>query len=859
MGTRAESNRPSPDPSGQPRRQCLIALAISLAWGTARADSPGTADAETFERNVRPILAGVCLKCHGGAKTSGGLRVDSRAALIAGGDSGPAIVSGDPGASLLIAAVRHEGTLRMPPSGKLRPHEIAALEDWVRGGAIWPKKSDSKNGRGVSPGQHWAFLPVVEAPPPPAAAGESLHPIDRFLARARADHGLKPASPAPRRVLVRRVYLDLIGLPPSPEEVEAFVSDPAPDAYERLVDRLLASPCYGERWGRHWLDVARYADTDGSSSDYPIPEAHLYRDYVIDAFNADKPYDQFLREQVAGDLLPAQAPDATYAQRVIATGFLAQAKRYGNHEYSDLHLVVEDAIDTIGRGVLGLSLRCARCHDHKYDPTTQADYYALYGVLASTQFPSAGNEHTKYSRHLVPLASPSEVAALPAAIRRELAQLRAAYEDALRSDPTAAWVADLVSRHRRLVREISRRTASGEDTAGLQAELNFLLIDLGDQRDDLINRARPQYLRLLEAEERAGLRRAYAVSEPEPPRTEPILYAYQTRPGGAEDTAIQVAGNPAALGAKVPRGVPGFLPGGGPLPISAGQSGRLELARWLAAPENPLTARVMVNRLWRHHFGLGLVEPDDFGLRGSPPTHPELLDRLAAEFVRRGWSIKAMHRLIVTSEAYRLSSLPDRGAIAGDPDGRWLTHYRRRRLDAESLRDALLWAGGALDLRRPGAHPFPPRADWSWTQHEPFFDAYDSDHRSVYQMRARLRRDPVALLFDGPDPNRATVARRESTVPLQSLYLMNNPFVLEHSGRFARRLIRGSPEPTRRVELAFRIAYSRCPSPAETEAAIAYVDRYRREAGGPGDAADEAAWTSLGHLLFCSNEFLYVD
>ncbi len=404
--------------------------------------------------------------------------------------------------------------------------------------------------------------------------------------------------------------------------------------------------------------MARYADTDGSSSDYPIPEAHRYRDYVIDAFNADKPYDQFLREQVAGDLLAAQAPDATYAGRVIATGFLAQAKRYGNHEYSDLHLVVEDAIDTIGRGVLGLSLRCARCHDHKYDPTTQADYYALYGILASTRFPSAGNEHTKYARHLVALASPGEVAALPAATRRELAQLRAAYEDALRSDPMAAWVADLVSRHGRLVREISTRTASGEDTAGLQAELNFLLIDLGDQRDDLINRARPRYLRLLEAEERAGLRRAYAVSEPEPPRNEPVLYVYQTRPGGAEDAAIQVAGNPSALGAKVPRGVPGFLRGGGPLPITAGQSGRLELARWLSAPENPLTARVMVNRLWRHHFGLGLVEPDDFGLRGSPPTHPELMDWLAAEFIRLGWSIKAMHRLIVTSGAYRLSSLP---------------------------------------------------------------------------------------------------------------------------------------------------------------------------------------------------------
>jgi hypothetical protein len=516
------------------------------------------------------------------------------------------------------------------------------------------------------------------------------------------EQGLRPVGPAGKRALIRRVTFDLIGLPPTPEEVERFVADATQDAYPQVVERLLASPHYGERWGRHWLDVAHYADTAGDNADYPIPEIRLYRDYVIDAFNADKPYDEFVREQLAGDILARRGPRERYAERLVATGFLALARRYATAPYEFWHLSLEDAIATTGSAFLGLTLRCARCHDHKFDPITTEDYYALYGIFAGTTFPYTGSEEfasmKKPREHLVPLLPPDEV---------------------------AAWV----------------KVRRGK--WGIPAEVPA----------------------------------AYAVSEGKP-----------------VPTRVHRQGNPDTPGPVAPRGVPKFLEGERPVRVPEDGSGRLQLAEWLTRPEHPLTARVMVNRIWQHHFGRGIVgTPSNFGLRGEPPTHPELLDYLAGEFVRGGWSVKAVHRLILLSRTYQLASDEDAENEGKDPTNRWYWRHTRRRLDAEAVRDAMLFVAGNLDRGRPGPHPFPPVGQWRWTQHMAFKEVYPSAHRSVYLMTQRLQRHPFLALFDGPDTNESTAARGSSTVPLQALYLMNNPSPRRQAEGLARGCLRRRP------------------------------------------------------------------
>ncbi|MBI4606365.1 MAG: DUF1553 domain-containing protein, partial [Planctomycetes bacterium] len=608
-----------------------------------------------------------------------------------------------------------------------------------------------------------------------------------------------------RRTLARRLHFDLVGLPPEPEELEAFVRDPAPDAYERLADRLLASPRHGERWGRHWLDVVRYADTAGDNADYPVPEARLYRDYVIDSFNADKPWADMVREQIAGDLLARRGPRELHAERIAATGFLALARRYGTGPYELWHLTLEDAIDTVGRAFLGLSLRCARCHDHKHDPVTQEDYYALYGIFASTRFPWAGSEEVeskKLSRmRFVPLAPEGEAAPRLAAHEGRLAALR---EEAARLE---------------------------KETPKPEARLNAL-------RAELRNLEKPGLP--------PDLPGAYAVTEGDP-----------------ADAAVQARGEPGQPERTVPRGVPAFLCRGEPIEVPPGSSGRLELAEWLVRPEHPVTARLIVNRLWAHHFGRGIVAtPSDFGLRGERPTHPELLDWLARRLLERGGSLKALHRAIVTSRTYRLSSSTDERCAAEDPTNRLLWRFERRRLDAEALRDAIRWASGELDLSRPGPHPFPGPDAWRWTQHNPFKAAYPSRHRSVYLMTQRIQRHPFLGLFDGPDANTSTDVRASSNVPLQALFLKNNPFIQEQAGKLARRLLAEAGSAADRVRLGQELAWSRPPCRDELERALGYLDRCREEAGRggatPGDA-ELAAWTSWSRVLLLANESLYLD
>jgi Protein of unknown function (DUF1553)/Protein of unknown function (DUF1549)/Planctomycete cytochrome C len=780
-------------------RLSAIGLLVLLASASPALadDSPET----FFEVKIRPVLATECLSCHGGKKTSSGLSLATREALLKGGDRGPAIAVGDPGGSLLIQAIRRDhDDVKMPPKKRLSEDTIADFARWIAEGAAWPSSHAGGTltaARSASSApKHWSFEPVKPVAPPPDPTGWSGGLIDRFIAARRGEAGLRPVRRADRRALIRRATFDLIGLPPTPEEIHAFLADGRPDAYSRLIDRLLASPHYGERWGRHWMDVAHYADTAGDNADYPVPEAVRYRDYIIDAFNRDKPYDRFVREQLAGDILARGKTGVDYAESVAATGFLALSRRYATGPYELWHLTLEDAIETTGRAFLGLTLRCARCHDHKFDPVTQRDYYALYGMFASTTFPYAGSEelHSKGFPRMsfAPLVEPA------------------------RAEP------DLKAYRERL------------------AELERMIPSLESAKDRRqLPELKSEYTRLKRTSLPTSLPAAYAVAE-----------------GKLTDVPLQRRGEPESPGPVVPHGVPrfAFLAGEAPPSTSPSSSGRQELAEWLTHPGHPLTARVMVNRIWQHHFGRGIVAtPSNLGVRGEPPTHPELLDWLAAKFVAEGWSIKAMHREILLSETYQLSSDDDPRNAALDPEDRWLWRFPRRRLDAESIRDAMLAVSGRLDTARPGRHPFPPIEDWHWTQHNAFKTVYPSVHRSVYLMTQRLVKHPFLALFDGPDTNTSTDVRSRSTVPLQALYLLNNPFVLECAKGLAARMIAAGSDPADRVTRGFELAWGRAPEAGERERALRFV----RDAAS--FATDHDAWTSLARILLAANEFLYID
>jgi hypothetical protein len=720
------------------------------------------------------------------------------------------VAPGDPDGSLLVRAVRHaEDVSQMPPGKHLPAAAVADLSTWVKQGAPWPAAGKSTAFRTQ---RHWAFEPVRPVEPPEDPSGWSTHPIDRFVA-LRREHGLTPVEPADRRTLIRRLTFDLTGLPPTPTETATFLADESPGAYTRLVDRLLASPRYGERWGRHWLDVAHYADTAGDNADYPVPELTRYRDYVIAAFNQDKPFDVFVREQLSGDLIGRDGPPTRYAERVIGTGFLALSRRYGTAPYELWHLTLEDTIETTGRAFLGLSLRCARCHDHKYDPVTQEDYYALYGIFASTEFPWAGGEEFQSMKR------PREHFA--ALIPPELVEKR-----------LAEWNAVSVP----LEAEVGKAEAAMKSAK--PSEMDEAKTALAKARDGLFQLRRRGLP--------AGVPSAYAVGEAKP-----------------VDVPLQRKGDPGNPGPVIPRGLPAFLTGGSTPRIASHESGRRELAEWLTRPGHPLTARVMVNRIWQHHFGRGIVATSsNFGTRGDEPSHPQLLDWLAARFVAEGWSIKAMHRLIVSSKTYQLASRLDPSDAVRDPANRSLWRFERRRLDAEALRDAMLAVSGRLDQTLAGAQPFPPIEDWHWTQHKAFRAVYPTNRRTVYMMTQRLQRHPYLALFDGPDTNASTDVRTRATVPLQALYLRNNAFVGECAVAFAKRLAAATEDPTERITLATALAWNRPPQHEEVQRFLRYQRDYEqatRSAGAPGERIESETWASLARVILTANEFLYVD
>ena len=787
------------------------ALLLCVSGIVARAAEPD-AGVEFFENRIRPLLTDVCQECHGARKQKGDLRLDSRAGWMKGGASGAVIVPGKPDDSLLISAVRYwDKDLQMPPKHALEPAEVNDLIEWVKRGAPDPRTEaataeapektaggiDFKKGR-----KHWAFQPV-SAPPLAAVQDKAWawNDVDIFTLDRMERAGAKPAPDADRRTLLRRATYDLTGLPPTPAEVEAFVNDTAPDAFARVVDRLLASPRYGERWGRHWLDVVRYADTCGNASDYPVPQAFKYRNYVLQAFNDDRPFDQFVREQLAGDLMPAASEDERQ-RRIVATGYLAMARHFGGGE-GEPHLTIDDAIDNMGHAFLGLSINCARCHDHKFDPISSHDYYALYGIFSSTTFPHPGSEGKNRPLNLVPLVPKAEVE-----------QLEKSRADQLAAIEVEKKAADEAKAAAEKEPESPEKKASVDAAAKVAAEVR-------EKRKRLSET--PLYPL------------AYAVSE-----------------HAVANAHVQVRGDPKRLGEEVPRGFLQVL-GGQTVPRESSASGRLELAQWITDPANPLTARVMVNRIWQQHFGRGLVAtPNDFGARGQPPSHPELLDFLAARFVESGWSVKAMHRLLLLSHTWQLASSGD---TAADPSNALWSRAERRRLDAESIRDAMLFVSGDLDFTPGGEHPFPSVNTWGFTQHQQFFALYDTKQRAVYQMQQRLRKHPFLALFDGADTNASTAIRATSTTPLQSLFAMNDPFAHERASRLAAHLAELAPDESQRLALAFLTLYGRPPEPEETALFTTYLAQLREKKNLPPDQA----WASLARVLLAANEFLYLD
>ncbi len=779
-------------------RRALLLLLAALCWaGTAAgAEAPrpfSAADFQFFEAKVRPVLVERCYGCHSATakKQRGGLRLDSRAAAFKGGDTGPAVVPGRPDESLLVKAIRQQDeALQMPPKGKLPAREIAALEEWVRRGAPFPEVAAGASQHGaidLARGRKfWSFQPPREAPPPAVRdRTRPLRRIDYFVLAEQEKRGLVPSAPASRRTLIRRVTFDLVGLPPTPAEVEAFASDPAAGAYERLVERLLASPLYGERWGRFWLDLARYCDVAEPWADVKAPP-HLYRDWVVRAFIDDLPYDRFVQLQLAADLLPDAAP----ADRA-ALGFLGLSPTYWKELKLDKDVIKtvvaeewEERIAALSGTFLGLTVACARCHDHKFDPITQRDYYALAGVLASTRLADCP---------VVPDALALQARKASERIREcqgRIDKLRA--KKPLPPDATKQ-VGELTAEIARLKRNtpaLSEALAPGVEEASL-----LVLAD------------GPHKTRL------------------------------EYRPGVARDVAVQVRGNPANLGPVVPRRFLEVLSPGEPRPFRQG-SGRLELARAIVREGAPLSARVMVNRVWAQHFGAGLVTtPSDFGAQGARPSHPELLDDLTARFMAAGWSLKWLHREIVLSATYRQASAHDSREHAADPDNRWLWRMNRRRLEVEAWRDAMLAVAGSLSLERGG-----PARELS----DP-----NNRRRTLYGTVKRRELNDLLRLHDFPDPTAHSPARVPTTTPLQQLFTLNSPFIRQQAAALAMRLKAEAPGGGEaRVQWAYRLLYGRPAAAEEVKLALAFL------AEGKGG---DAQWEQYAQVLLGSNEFLFVD
>ena len=900
------------------------------------------AEAEFFEKRVRPVLAEKCYSCHGAEKQELGIRLDSRDAVIAGGDAGPIVDIETPGESSLLAAIGYAGDVQMPPDGQLSADEIAALTRWVKIGMPWPRSSTpsvEKNDDAYK--QHWAYQPIIDPPLPEVQDADwSRTSIDRFVLARLEQAGLTPAPEADRKTLIRRATFDLIGLPPTPEEVAAFENDPSPDAYEKLVDRLLASPHYGERWARHWLDVARYADNKGYIffGDKKYHWAYIYRDYVIRALNDDLPYDRFIVEQLAADQLELGEDK----RPLTAMGYLTLGAQFSGN----IHDIIDDRIDVVTRGLMGLTVSCARCHNHKFDPISAADYYGLYGVFRSSteptipptfEAPPDTEEHRKFAAELAAkqqeldaFVTKKHTALVTSARKRAAEYLMAAHvkrhqpptedfmllveEGDLNPTMIQRWQSYLTRARKSrdpiwsiwhacaeipadefatsaaaIVEQHATDPAQAHPAVieALRAAPPTSMSELAERYSNALNQVDGKWTALLKqaAEAKQPLPVELPVESDEtlrlvfygtqappdvPVRTgwgfltllpdRPAQAKYKKLLGEVEKHIAETAGappramvlldaeemytpkvflrgNPNRPGTDVPRHFPQFLTHQGDQVFQSG-SGRLELAQAIVDPANPLTARVLVNRVWLNHFGSALVAtPSDFGLRSESPTHPALLDHLAGEFMRDGWSLKRLHRRIMLSAVYRQQSHARDDGVAADPRNRLLWRMNRRRLDFESMRDSLLAVTGELEQTLGG-----PAVDIVKTPFMP--------RRTIYAFVDRMDLPELFRAFDFPDPAATSPQRDATTIAPQALYLMNHKFVGEVVTRIAARHdVAEVPDATLRIERLHQILFSRAPTEMELELAVEFL----------GAEPSQQQWREYIQALLMTNEFLFVD
>ncbi|MBS0261447.1 MAG: PSD1 domain-containing protein [Planctomycetes bacterium] len=925
----------------------LPVLFLSLLRTAVAADAPTPEQLEFFETRIRPLLADHCFECHGEDRAKGNLKLNTAEAFRRGGDSGPLFEMGKAAESLLIEAVEYRSDLKMPPQKKLADSQIADLKRWVEFGAPWPadsaeSKSES-NSFTITPEQRafWSFQPV-RPQSPPAVKNEAwpATAIDRFILARLESAGLTVSPAADRRTLLRRVTFDLTGLPPTPAEVDEFVNDTRPDAWERVVERLLNSPHYGERWARYWLDVARYAEDQAHTFQArQYPNGYLYRDWVVQSINNDLPYDQFVMQQIAGDLLDGPA-DQKYG-RDTAVGYFALGPVY----YADAGCALkasldelDDRVDTLARGLLGLTLACARCHDHKFDPISQHDYYALAGIFRSTAYretplvptdvvakyeagqtaireceqtlgkfrekeavrlsevtarqasryltgvwrlahPPAGSERLKLAQVAKDEQVPEFVLErwqkfLSPENREKLPQLAAWFRLADQAaDLTVATdgrgvpgavvsaalefenaVAAALDERRALETRHAAAVAAAPDAeknkvqkpALGQPHAELLNTLLGSNGPCQIPADRVDGL-LTGPEKEEQIRLAAAVEQAKKTAPPKYAFAHSLTEGQSGNMRLHLRGNPNRTGAEVPRRFLEILCPDTPVTFSQG-SGRLELARAIASPSNPLTPRVIVNRLWQQHFGRGIVAtPSNFGTLGERPTHPELLDYLAQRLIASGWSLRTIHREIVLSATYRQASADIAANSNVDPDNKLLWRMNRRRLDVEAWRDAVLMAAGNLNPTVGG----PPGN----------LAAGDFQRRTLYGKISRHNLDGMLRLFDFPDPNITSERRTVTTVPLQQLFVLNSEFMVREARLLAARVARVSNDERIRIEEAYRVLFGRVPQDHETQLALEFLTA--------SDAADANApsarksslsrWEQLAQVLLGANEFTFID
>jgi hypothetical protein len=870
----------------------LVASSRTLA-AVAPVEQPTAEQTHFFEAKIRPVLTERCYSCHStrGDKIRGGLLLETRAGVLKGGELGPVIVPGEPDESLLIKAIRRtDPKLQMPPKEehRLTPEQVADFEKWVAMGApdprVAPAGADAQHDNGpvftAAERSWWAFQKVQSVAPPSVQNRQQVrNPIDAFIVSELQSKGLEPSPPADKITLLRRACLDLTGLPPTPAEVDAFLADESPDAFSKVVERLLASPHYGERWGRHWLDLARYAESDGFKDDALRPDAWRYRDYVIKSFNDDKPYDRFVKEQIAGDELWPHDPDAR-----IATAFNRQYPEEWNARNLQQRRqeTLNDITDTVGAVFTGLTFACARCHDHKYDPIRQVDYYRLQAFFANTS--AADNvpliEGDKVKEYEAKLAAWEEKTK---DIRAEMAKIEEPKRQAAIKDYFDKYPPEIQAI---LKKPAEQRTPYERMMAARAGQYldpswwSFLA------RPEKLLEQLPRDKRERWEEMKARLDK-FASLHPGPMPKAPSMADLSA---DAPPMFLLHRGNYDAPREEVQ---PGFLslldPGPAKVaPPAGGKSTgrRTALANILSDPNNPLVARVMVNRVWHYHFGRGIVgTPSDFGSKGEPPTHPQLLDWLAGEFVhpstssgQGAWSLKAIHRLIMNSRTYQQASTDRDTCASVDPDDKLMWRFPRQRLEAEVIRDAALSVAGLLSDKVFGPSVFPelppgaPNRGGLWKVND---DPGERNRRSVYVFARRNNRYPLLDCFDAPDTLESCPRRNMTTTPLQALTMMNNGLVLKWAQAFAGRVLRETGQTADRdawVTYAFRLAYGRRPDAGEAEAVKTFFDRHRQilqqqaaagkklappDPGGAVDALDGAVLVDLCHTLLNSNEFVY--